>query len=57
MGYSDCWLLAKLSKTHKIAFVGAMPIPYEKELLRGCQLGAAAAFPQTKGIGRLFEQF
>jgi basic membrane lipoprotein Med (substrate-binding protein (PBP1-ABC) superfamily) len=43
IGYSNCWLLAKLSKTGKIAFVGAMPIPYATEMLKGCQLGAAAA--------------
>ncbi len=47
MGYSDCWLLARVSKSHKIGFVGAMPLPYEKELLAGCKAGAAAAYPGT----------
>ena len=43
IGYANCWLLAKLSKSKKIGFVGALPIPYAKELLVGCKLGAAAA--------------
>ena len=43
IGYSNCWLLAKLSKSGKIGFVGAMPIPYATELQLGCELGAKAA--------------
>ncbi len=43
IGYSNCWLLAKLSKSGKIGFVGAMPIPYATELQIGCALGAKAA--------------
>lgn len=57
VGYSDCWLLAKLSKSGKIAFVGAMPIPYATELLKGCELGAAAANSNAKvlsGYGNSF---
>jgi len=57
VGYSNCWLLAKLSKSGKIAFVGAMPIPYATELLKGCELGAAAANPAAKvlsGYGNSF---
>jgi basic membrane protein A len=49
--------LAKLSKTGKIAFVGAMPIPYATELLKGCELGATAANSAAKvlsGYGNSF---
>jgi basic membrane protein A len=57
VGYSNCWLLAKLSKSGKIAFVGAMPIPYATELLKGCELGATAANGAAKvlsGYGNSF---
>jgi basic membrane lipoprotein Med (substrate-binding protein (PBP1-ABC) superfamily) len=57
VGYSNCWLLAKLSKSGKIAFVGALPIPYATEALKGCELGAAAANSGTKvlaGYGNSF---
>jgi basic membrane lipoprotein Med (substrate-binding protein (PBP1-ABC) superfamily) len=57
VGYSNCWLLAKLSKSGKVAFVGAMPIPYATELLKGCELGAAAANSGAKvlsGYGNSF---
>ena len=57
IGYSNCWLLAKLSKSGKIAFVGAMPIPYATELLKGCELGATAANSNAKvlaGYGNSF---
>jgi basic membrane lipoprotein Med (substrate-binding protein (PBP1-ABC) superfamily) len=57
IGYSNCWLLANLSKTGRIAFVGAMPIPYATELLEGCELGAAAAKKDAKvlsGYGNSF---
>jgi basic membrane lipoprotein Med (substrate-binding protein (PBP1-ABC) superfamily) len=57
VGYSNCWLLAKLSKSGKIAFVGAMPIPYATELLKGCELGATAANSGSKvlsGYGNSF---
>lgn len=56
-GYSDCWLLAKVSKAHKIAFVGAMPIPYETELLKGCQLGATAAYKGTEVLSAYINSF
>jgi len=57
VGYSNCWLLAKLSKSGKIAFVGALPIPYATEALKGCELGAAAANSGAKvlaGYGNSF---
>ena len=57
IGYSNCWLLAKLSKSGKIGFVGAMPIPYATELLKGCELGATAASSKAKvlsGYGNSF---
>lgn len=57
VGYSNCWLLARLSKSGKIAFVGAMPIPYATELLKGCELGATAANSGAKvlsGYGNSF---
>jgi basic membrane lipoprotein Med (substrate-binding protein (PBP1-ABC) superfamily) len=43
IGYANCWLLGKLSKSHKIGIVGPQPIPYSKELQKGCELGAKAA--------------
>jgi len=43
IGYSNCWLLARLSETGLIGFVGAAPIPYATELQLGCELGAEAA--------------
>lgn len=57
VGYSDCWLLAKISKSHKIGFLGAMPIPYETELLKGCQLGAAAAHAGTEIVASYANSF
>lgn len=57
IGYSDCYLLAKLSKTHKIAFVGAMPIAYATELLKGCQLGASSAFSGTEVLAAYSNSF
>lgn len=48
IGYSNCWLLAKLSKSNKIGIVGAQPIPYATELERGCGLGAKAANPDVE---------
>jgi simple sugar transport system substrate-binding protein len=47
IGYSDCWLLSKLSKSGKIGYVAALPIPYATEILEGCKLGAAAANPKA----------
>lgn len=43
IGYSNCWLLAKLSNSGKLGFVGAQPIPYATELAEGCKIGAKAA--------------
>jgi len=57
IGYSNCWLLAKLSKTGKIAYVPAQPVPYATEVLEGCELGAAAANSGAKvlaGYGNSF---
>lgn len=48
IGYADCWLLSKLSKTGTIGFEGAQPIPYATEILRGCKLGAKAANRKIK---------
>ena len=48
IGYSNCWLLAKLSKSGKIAYVAAVAIPYATEVLEGCKLGAAAANPKAE---------
>jgi len=45
IGYSQCWMLAKLTKSGKIGYVAAMPVPYATELLKACELGAAAARP------------
>ena len=57
VAYSNCWLLAKLSKSGKIAIVLAMPVPYATELVKGCELGAAAANSNAKvlsGYGNSF---
>jgi basic membrane lipoprotein Med (substrate-binding protein (PBP1-ABC) superfamily) len=57
IGYSNCWLLAKISKSSKIAFVGAQPIPYATELLEGCKLGAEAAKPGTEVLAAYSNSF
>ena len=43
IGYANCWLLGKLSKTGTIGIVGPQPIPYSKELQLGCELGGEAS--------------
>lgn len=48
IGYVNCWLLAKLSKTGKVGYTNGLPVPFATELLQGCQLGAAAANPSSK---------
>lgn len=48
IGYSTCWLLAKLSDDSRVGFVGAQEAPFEVESLAGCELGAEAAVPGTK---------
>jgi basic membrane protein A and related proteins len=48
IGYSNCWLLARLSESGTIGIVGAQPIPYATELERGCKLGAKAADPEIE---------
>jgi basic membrane lipoprotein Med (substrate-binding protein (PBP1-ABC) superfamily) len=45
IGYSTCWLLAKLSDDGRVGFVGAQEAPFEVDALQGCELGAAAAAP------------
>jgi simple sugar transport system substrate-binding protein len=57
VGYSQCWLMAKLSKSGKIALVGALPIPYATEILKGCQLGAAAANPKSTVLAAYSNSF
>jgi basic membrane protein A len=46
-GYATGWMLGKLSKTGKIAFVDAQPAPYSVEILQGFKLGAKAANPKV----------
>lgn len=48
IGYANCWLLSKLSKTGKIGYEAAQPIPYATEILEGCRIGARAANPKVK---------
>ena len=48
MGYSNCWLLTKLSKDGRIGVVGAQKAPFETEQFEGCKLGAMAANPNSK---------
>jgi simple sugar transport system substrate-binding protein len=57
VGYSQCWLLAKLSKSGKIGFVGAMPVPYANELLKACELGANAAKSGTTVLSAFSNSF
>ncbi len=56
-GYAQCWMLAKLSKTGKIGFVGAMPVPYATELLQGCEIGANAAKSGTTVLSAYSNSF
>lgn len=57
VGYSNCWLLAKISKSKKIGTVGAMPIPYATEIVDGCKLGAEAAVPGTEVLAAYSNSF
>ena len=57
VGYANCWMLAKLSKSGTIGIVGALPIPYATELLQGCQLGSAAANPAVKVVAAYSQSF
>jgi basic membrane lipoprotein Med (substrate-binding protein (PBP1-ABC) superfamily) len=50
LGYSNCWLLTKLSKDGRIGVVGAQKAPFETEQFDGCLLGAAAANPSSKVV-------
>lgn len=57
MGYSQCWLAAKLSKKGIIGNVGAAKAPYNTETNQGCQLGAKAANPKAKVIEAFTNDF
>ncbi len=48
IGYSNCWLLTKMSKDGRIGVVGAQKAPFETEQMEGCKLGAEAANPASK---------
>jgi basic membrane lipoprotein Med (substrate-binding protein (PBP1-ABC) superfamily) len=48
MGYSNCWLLTKMSKDGRIGVVGAQKAPFETEQMDGCKVGALAANPASK---------
>jgi basic membrane protein A and related proteins len=48
MGYSQCWLAAKLSKSGTIGNVGVAKVPFNTETNQGCRLGAKAANPKVK---------
>lgn len=47
IGYSTCWLLAKLSDDGRVGYVGAQGAPFEVETRAGCELGARAANPDA----------
>ena len=57
MGYSQCWLAAKLSKKGIIGNVGAAKVPFNVETNQGCQLGAKAANPKVKVIEAFTNDF
>ena len=57
MGYSQCWLAAKLSKTGIIGNVGAAKVPYNVETNQGCRLGAKAANPKAKVLEAFTNDF
>jgi basic membrane lipoprotein Med (substrate-binding protein (PBP1-ABC) superfamily) len=57
IGYSNCWMLAKLSKSGKIAYVAALAIPYATEILEGCKLGATAANPKVEVLAAYSNSF
>ena len=48
LGYSQCWLAAKVSKKGVIGNVGAQAVPFNTETNAGCRLGAKAANPKVK---------
>lgn len=57
MGYSQCWLAAKLSKSGIIGNVGTAKVPYNTETNQGCQLGAKAANPKAKVLEAFTNDF
>lgn len=48
IGYSTCWLLARLSEDGRVGVVGAQKAPFEVESFQGCELGAKAADPKAE---------
>jgi basic membrane lipoprotein Med (substrate-binding protein (PBP1-ABC) superfamily) len=57
MGYSQCWLAAKLSKKGIIGNVGAAKVPFNVETNQGCRLGAKAANPKAKVLEAFTNDF
>ena len=57
MGYSQCWLAAKLSKSGTIGNVGVAKVPFNTETNQGCRLGAKAANPQAKVLEAFTNDF
>ena len=57
MGYSQCWLAAKLSKSGIIGNVGTAKVPYNTETNQGCRLGAVAANPKAKVLEAFTNDF
>lgn len=47
IGYSQCWLLAKISKSGKVGFLAAQKVPYATELEEGCKIGHKAGDPKS----------
>jgi len=57
IGYSQCWLLAKISKSAKVGFLAAQAVPYATELLEGCAIGAKAGDPKSELISAYSNSF
>lgn len=57
MGYSQCWLAAKLSKSGVIGNVGAAKVPFNTETNQGCRLGAKAANSKAKVLEAFTNDF
>lgn len=57
MGYSQCWLAAKLSKSGIVGNVGAAKAPYNTETNQGCRIGAKAANPKVKVLEAFTNDF
>jgi basic membrane lipoprotein Med (substrate-binding protein (PBP1-ABC) superfamily) len=50
IGYSTCWLLTRLSKSGTVGYIGSQPVPFDQEILKGCEIGLKAADPDAKLI-------